>query len=380
MRIRSLQEFLKLESSSAIILFMMALIAMLWANSSLEDLHQRFISVSLFWVNEGLMAIFFLVVGLELKREYYEGQLSSLRQIMLPGVAALGGMIVPALTYALINYNQPETLKGWATPVATDIAFALGVLSLFGKRVPISLKLFLMALAIFDDVGAIILIAIFYTHGLSFIAIMLSLLILGCLFLLNRLRIRSLIPYLMFGILLWLALLQSGIHPTIAGVLLALAIPMGENKATSPLHFLWARLHTWVAYLIMPLFALVNAGIPLHDVSMNEIMSEITLGIAFGLFLGKQAGVFGFVWLLVKLGLAKLPPKSTWLELYPVAILCGIGFTMSLFLGTLSFQSQATYLAEVKLGVILGSLMSGLVGASVLFVVLKQKNRSSSVD
>lgn len=379
MRVRFIQKFLQLESSSGIILFMMTFIAMLWANSPLSFIHQQFIDRSLFWVNEGLMAIFFLVVGLELKRGYLEGQMSRLSQIILPATAAFGGMLVPAFVYVYINYADPVTLRGWATPVATDIAFALGVLSLFGNRVPVALKLFLLVLAIFDDIGAIVIIGLFYSQGLSYLWLFQSAVLVLILYLFNRLSIRSLIPYLLVGGWLWLCLLRSGVHPTLAGILLALTIPAGPNKNTSLLHQLEDKLHPWVAYLIMPLFALANAGFSLEGVSMSTLSSVVVLGIALGLLIGKQIGVFGFSWILILLRFAKLPEKSTWLELYGVALLCGIGFTMSLFLGTLSFQNENTYLAEVRLGVIIGSILSGLVGAVVLFIAFARK-RSNIVD
>jgi NhaA family Na+:H+ antiporter len=355
---------------------MMAVLAMWWANSPLAYLHQGFIDASLFWINDGLMAIFFLVVGLELKRGYLDGHLSSFSQAALPAAAAVGGMVVPALIYYLINKHDTAAVHGWATPVATDIAFALGVLSLLGKRVPAALKLFLMALAIFDDLGAIILIALFFSHELVPSLLFQAVLLVAMLFALNRMNVQSLIPYVLFGVLLWGCLLFAGIHPTIAGVILALMIPANATEAKSPLHRMEEMLHPWAAYFIMPLFALANAGFPLAELDFAAATSSVVVGIVAGLFLGKQLGVFGFSWLILKTKWAKFPANCGWLELYGVALLCGIGFTMSLFLGTLSFQNEnAIYLAEVRLGVIAGSLLSGLVGGLVLMLALIGKNK-----
>lgn len=350
MNARTIIRFLQLESASGIILFMMAAIAMVWANTFFSAYYQEFVNRSLFWVNDGLMAIFFLIVGLELKREFLHGQLSRLSQVALPLVAALGGMLVPAVLYYLINYTDPVMAKGWATPVATDIAFALGVLSLFGQRVPVTLKLFLLALAIFDDLGAIIIISIFHADGLSLIGLELSCMLVTTLILFNWLSVRQLVPYLVIGAWLWLSLLNAGIHPTLAGVLLALTIP--DDHRHSPLRRLENSLHPWVAFFILPLFALCNAGFSLQGMSLTTLTNGIVLGIIVGLFVGKQIGVFGFSWILIRLGLAKLPESVSWLELYGVAVLCGIGFTMSLFLGTLSFQNESIYLTDVRLGVI----------------------------
>lgn len=379
-----LKRFLQSESASGIILFLMAIIAMVWANSPLAFIQQQFIDKFIFFINEGLMALFFLIVGMEMKRGYLTGQLSRFSQVILPFTAALGGMIVPAFIYWGINYSHPETLRGWATPVATDIAFALGVLSLFGRRVPSGLKLFLLVLAIFDDIGAILIIAFYYNHGLSYSFLFISGLLFFTLFLLNRFYVRQLWLYLTIGALLWLSLLYAGIHPTVSGVLLALMIP--DSETTSPLHRLENFLQPWVAYAIMPLFALANAGISLNGLHLNILTDVVVLGIALGLFIGKQLGVFLFSWGIIKLRFAKLPEKSTWFQLYGVAILCGIGFTMSLFLGTLSFASESRYLVEVRLGVIIGSLLSGFMGAGILMLAFpKSKNevsmiRSNSVD
>lgn len=379
MRMNVLQRFLKQESSSSIILFAMAVLALVWANSPLAFIYQKFIDTSLFWINEGLMAVFFLVVGLELKRGFLEGQLAKLSQVILPLIGALGGMLVPALIYIAINYHQPETLIGWATPVATDIAFALGMLSLFGRRVPYALKLFLLALAIFDDLGAILIIALFYSSDLSTILLLPSIVLALILCLLNVLSVRTLVPYLLIGIGLWFCLLHSGVNPTIAGVITAFTIPGNARDHYSPLDHLETKLHPWVAYLIMPLFALANAGFSLETVNATILLDSVVVGIALGLFVGKQLGVFSFCWLAVRLGGASLPERTSWSMLYGVALLCGIGFTMSLFLGTLAFEGENIYLAEVRLGVIIGSILSGLLGAMVLSMAFARK-RSRIVD
>ncbi|MHB1221025.1 MAG: Na+/H+ antiporter NhaA [Gammaproteobacteria bacterium] len=379
MRIRILRRFLALESSSGIILFLMAILAMIWANSPLGYLHTQFVASSLFWINEGLMAIFFLVVGMELKRGFLEGQFSKFSQIALPAIGALGGMIVPALIYVAFNTPDLEKLAGWSTPVATDIAFALGVLSLFGKRVPVGLKLFLLALAIFDDLGAILIIAVFYSHGVSIGWLFQAAVLMIMLFSFNRLSVSSLIPYLVVGVGLWWCLLHSGVHPTIAGVLLAFTIPNESKHGPSPLHRLENQLHPWAAYLIMPVFALANAGISLQGITLETLRDSVVLGIVFGLFLGKQLGVFAGAWLLIKLKWVRLPDKTDWLMLYGVSILCGIGFTMSLFLGTLSFENESRYFAEVRIGVMLGSILSGLIGALVLKIAFAQQAKRKEI-
>jgi NhaA family Na+:H+ antiporter len=278
-------------------------------------------------------------------------------------------MLVPALLYWIVNYHYPDMRQGWAVPVATDIAFALGVLSLLGSRVPRGLKLFLMALAIFDDVGAILIIAFFHSHHLAALPLLFAALLVAILWTFNLLGIRSLLSYILAGMLLWVCILKSGIHPTVAGILLALLIPINKTsiESESPLHCLEKFLHKWVTYLVLPLFGFANAGVSLHGVAWNIVLSPIVLGIVMGLCLGKQLGVFGMVGLMVRLGWAKLPAHTSWLALYGVALLCGIGFTMSLFLGTLTFQgSDPNYLIEVRLGVLLASVLSGMVGAAVL--------------
>ena len=369
-----LRQFLQLESSSGIILFSAALLSMLWANSPLSYLHRAFTETLLFTINDGLMVLFFLMVGLELKRGFLEGPLSQPSQVILPAVAALGGMVMPACIYWMFNAGNDLAIRGWSTPVATDIAFALGVLMLFGRRVPASLKLFLLALAIFDDIGAILIIAIFYSHGFSYIYFIMAVILTLTLYLFNALSLRYLTLYLLVGVGLWVCLLYSGIHPTIAGVLLALAIPAGSNHKTSLLHRLENALGPYVAYCIMPLFALANAGFAMQALPEHALTSTVVLGIVAGLFVGKQLGVFGFSWLLIRWGGIRLPEQTSWLALYGVSLLCGIGFTMSLFLGTLSFQNAGViYLAEVRMGVILGSMLSGMMGLLVLYAAFRSK-------
>jgi NhaA family Na+:H+ antiporter len=364
MHFKSIYQFLQLESASGILLFMAALIAMIWANSPLAYIHQYFLDTSLFWINEGLMVLFFLVIGLELKRALRDGYLS---QIRLSAMAALGGILIPALIYIMLNYDNPITRRAWSTPIATDIAFALGVLSLFGSRVPVSLKVFVLSLAIFDDIGAIIIIAFFHSHGLSISWLLQAVLVFSILLLIRHVIISSFIPYFVLGVYLWICLLYGGIHPTIAGVLLAFTIPSDADDGDSLSHRLENQLHPWAAFVIMPLFALANAGIPLSGLSFSIMFNTTVLGIILGLYVGKQLGVFAFSWLFIRCQWAQLPDQASWLQLYGMALLCGIGFTMSLFLGTLSFQDQPlNYLTEVRLGVIIGSILSGVTGAIVL--------------
>src|SRR3990167_3356329 len=334
-----LQKFIKLESSGGIMLFMMALLSMLLANSPFALIQQAFNQTLLPLINEGLMSVFFLLVGLELKRGFFEGDLSTRSQIMLPACGALGGMLVPALIYLGITASDPITMRGLATPIATDIAFALGVLSFFGRAIPIGLKLFLLALAIFDDIGAIIVIVFFHSAHLSYPLLLQAMALTMVLYLLNRIAVKFFIPYLFIGCWLWLCLFYGGIHPTVAGVILAIFIPSSTDHSRSLLHQMENKLYVWVVYLIMPLFALTNAGFSLQGLSYRILTEKVVLGITCGLFIGKQLGVFGFSWLLIRLRLASLPSGSSWLSLYGVSLLCGIGFTMSLFLGTLSFQN-----------------------------------------
>ncbi|QCY12224.1 Na+/H+ antiporter NhaA [Pseudomonas sp. MPC6] len=369
-----LARFLSSEAAGGLVLMAAALAALIVANSPLSEryfalLHTVWSGLSVaHWVNDGLMAIFFLMVGLEIKREVLAGGLSTWGQRALPGFGALGGMVVPALIYIAINWGNPETMGGWAIPAATDIAFALGVLSLLGKRVPISLKVFLAALAIIDDLGAVVIIAFFYTSGLSMPMLLASLATLVILIAMNRLGVRRLFPYLLVGGVLWFFVLQSGVHATLAGVALALCIPMGkpEEEARSPLLFLEEKLHSWVAFAVVPIFGFANAGVSLTGISMENLIDPVPLGVALGLLVGKQVGVFLLAALAIRMGLAKMPEGSNWIQLYGVALLCGIGFTMSLFIGNLAFPGSPHLVDEVKVGVLIGSIFAAIGGVIVL--------------
>jgi NhaA family Na+:H+ antiporter len=317
------------------------------------------------------MAMFFLLVGLEIKRELLDGDLSTWKRRMLPGIAALGGMAAPALVYVFFTAGDPLMLRGWAIPAATDIAFALGVISLIGPRVPVSLRIFLTALAILDDLGAVLIIALFYTADLSFAFLGLAGATLAGLVALNRFGVTRLLPYLLLGAVLWFFVLSSGVHATLAGVALALTIPLKLSRgrpdnARSPLHRLEHALHPWVTFAVVPLFGFANAGVSLAGISLERLLAPVPLGIAAGLFLGKQVGVFLSTWAVVKLRLADAPRYASWPQIYGTALLCGIGFTMSLFIGLLAFPSSPELQDEVKIGVLLGSLLSGLAGALVL--------------
>ena len=386
-----IEEFIKKESSAGILLIFVTIIALILSNSPLSDLYTSFLHTPIeirvgslqidkhlyHWVNDGLMAIFFLLIGLEVKREVFEGDLSSWSQAALPGVAAIGGMAVPALVYVFFNYNDSFALKGWAIPTATDIAFALGILSLLGNRVPVSLKIFLMALAIIDDLGAIVIIAIFYTSELSTLAISVAASCLVALMILNRLGVTKKAAYILVGIILWVSVLKSGVHATLAGVALAFTIPLGlKNKQGVDIKLsksLEHDLHYWVAFFILPIFAFVNAGIDIRSISFPLMAGSVPLGIGLGLFFGKQLGVFGFSWLAIKLGIAKLPKGSNWLQLYGVSVLTGIGFTMSLFIGSLAFTDDQVYQYTDKLAILLGSFASGIVGYLILLRSKKSK-------
>ncbi|MCI5138643.1 MAG: Na+/H+ antiporter NhaA, partial [Candidatus Electrothrix sp. AR1] len=320
------------------------------------------------FINDALMAVFFFLVGLELKREILEGELSDPRNIMLPIVGAIGGMLLPALIYVIINMGDAQAMRGWAVPTATDIAFALGVLALLGSRIPNSLKIFLTSLAIFDDLGAVLIIAFFYTSKIAFLPLAA---VLGCVMILsamNKVNVIDKTPYILVGIVMWYATLQSGVHATIAGVLLAMFIPLFKEKPdVSPLKKLERKLHPWVVYAILPIFAFANSGINLHGIGLAQLLHPVPAGIALGLFFGKQLGVFGLSFLAVKLKIAQLPGDINFKNLYGVSILCGIGFTMSLFVGGLAFHKNGMHVAfDERLGIIFGSLISGVVGYTVL--------------
>ena len=369
-----LASFLASESAGGIVLMLAALAALIVANSPLADgyfaiLHTKALGLSVeLWINDGLMAIFFLMVGLEIKREVLAGGLSTWSERALPGFAAAGGMLMPALIYIAINWGNPQTMSGWAIPAATDIAFALGVLSLLGKRVPASLKVFLAALAILDDLGAVAIIAFFYSSGLNLPMLGAAFATLAVLIVMNRLNVRRLLPYLLLGALLWFFVLQSGVHATLAGVALALCIPLGkpQEEARSPLLFLEEKLHYWVAFAIVPIFGFANAGVSLSGISLSNLVDPVPLGVAFGLFFGKQVGIFLASVIAIRAGLAILPQGSNWIQLYGVALLCGIGFTMSLFIGNLAFPGNPHLVDEVKIGVLMGSGLAALAGALLL--------------
>ncbi|WP_439494244.1 Na+/H+ antiporter NhaA [Bosea sp. (in: a-proteobacteria)] len=368
--------FLKSEAAGGVLLMISAALALIIANSPVAPLYFATLGSYvaglsiLHWINDALMAVFFLLVGLEIKRELLEGQLSTWSRRALPGIAALGGMVVPALIFLALTRGDPVAMRGWAIPAATDIAFALGVLALLGSRVPVSLKIFLTALAILDDLGAVIIIALFYTKGLSLPMLGLAGACIVGLIVLNRLHVTKLWAYLGLGALLWFFVLKSGVHATLAGVALALTIPIGDGSDSdepehSPLHTLEHWLHPYVAFLIVPIFGFANAGVSFTGMTPASALAPVPLGIALGLFLGKQIGVFGFSWLAIRAGLAAMPAQANTLQLYGVALLCGIGFTMSLFIGALAFDSPELGKAT-KIGVLLGSIASAVLGAIVL--------------
>jgi len=379
--------FFKLEAASGLVLLIAAILALIISNGSLADLYFHtlekylFIGVNEFglklsvhhWINDALMAIFFFFVTLEIKREFIQGELSNLKQAMLPIIAAVGGMIIPALFYIVINFGNSETMNGWAIPSATDIAFSLGILSLLGSRVPISLKVFLTALAIIDDLGAILIIAFFYSGDLSIVYLSLILISYILLLVLNKFSIKIFTPYLIIGLFMWFFTYKSGIHATIAGVLLASTIPHRlKDHDFSLLVKLEHAISPYVAFMIMPLFAFANAGVSLTGLSLSTLLNPVPLGILCGLFFGKQIGVLLFSFVSIKLKFAEMPNNSSWLSLYGVSILTGIGFTMSLFVGNLAFVENVQYIDGVKIGVLAGSLLSTLAGYFLLLVTAKK--------
>ena len=379
--------FFKLEAASGLVLLFAAVIALFISNSGLADLYfatlnkYLFIGINNFglklsvlhWINDALMAIFFFFVTLEIKREFLQGELSNIKQALLPIIAAVGGMLVPALFYVFINLGDSETLNGWAIPSATDIAFSLGVLSLLGKRVPLSLKVFLTALAIIDDLGAIVIIALFYSGDLSIKYLTLMLLAFMALLLINKFNIKKFLPYLVVGLFLWDFTHNSGIHATIAGVLLAMTIPhRKKDKDFSLLIKIEHAISPYVAFGIMPLFAFANAGVSLEGLSFASLLDKVPLGIVLGLFLGKQLGVFVFSYISIKLKVAQMPNDTSWYNFYGVGVLTGIGFTMSLFVGNLAFVENMQYMDGVKIGVLTGSLLSTLFG---YFLILLTPNK-----
>tara|TARA_R110001592_G_scaffold140458_2_gene361461 strand:- start:852 stop:2042 length:1191 start_codon:yes stop_codon:yes gene_type:complete len=379
----SINNFFRMESASGILLMFAAALAMVLANSPLASWYSLIIDTPvqvsvgelvvakplLLWINDGLMAIFFFLVGLELKREVMEGELSNMRKVVLPGFGAIGGMLVPAAIYLFINRGDDSATSGWAIPAATDIAFALGILSLLGSRVPITVKIFLTSLAIFDDIGAIIIIAAFYTAQISFFSLLVAGLCIPLLFALNRYGVSSRTVYLAIGVVMWVAMLKSGVHATLTGVILALFVPMRDkaDPDARPLQEWEHDLHSLVAYAILPIFAFANAGISLAGVGFEQVMHGVPLGITLGLFVGKQIGVFGMCWIAIKLKLTDMPEGMNWVSMYGTGILCGIGFTMSLFIGSLAFESTGIdMIFDERLGILIGSLLSGIFGYLLL--------------
>ena len=382
----TITRFFQLEAAGGLLLIAAAALALIINNSPLSWLYNSFLETPvearigalhiakplLLWINDGLMALFFLVIGLEVKSEVLEGHLSKPSQIVLPGAAAIGGMVVPALIYIALNTGNPEALNGWAIPMATDIAFALGVLALLGKRVPVSLKLFLMTLAIIDDLGAIIVIALVYSGELSQLSLILAAVSIIALIAMNRSGVSRLAPYLLVGLVLWVCVLKSGVHATLAGVVLAFCIPLRTSSKSSPLLTLEHGLHPWVAYGILPLFAFANAGVSLAGVTMESFTHPVPLGIAAGLLLGKTLGVFGLTWLAVKTRMASLPKEANWGHVLGVSILCGIGFTMSLFVGSLAFEpGVSAYAGEDRMGILTGSILSAIIGYGVMVLACR---------
>mgnify|MGYP005985412761 CR=1 FL=1 len=390
----TIASFFKLESAGGLMLILAAVLAMILANSPLDHVYHWMLSMPvevrvgpleiakplILWINDGLMAIFFFLIGLELKREMLEGELSDKRNIILPGVGAIGGMAVPALIYLYFNYKDPVAVQGWAIPAATDIAFALGVLALLGSKVPTSIKIFLTSLAIFDDIGAIVIIAFFYTAKISALSLIIVALCIPVLAYLNRQNVTSKSPYILIGVIMWIAMLKSGVHATLAGVLLAMFIPLNSKSQPgySPLKSMEHDLHTIVAFFVLPVFAFANAGISILGVTSEQLLHSVPVGIGLGLFVGKQVGIFGLCWLFIKMKVTKLPDGMSWMSLYGTSAICGIGFTMSLFVGSLAFESAGVNeVFDERLGIILGSLASGVLGYFVLLASLKKPKSAS---
>lgn len=389
--------FIKKDSSAGIVLIIATLAALTLKNSPLGGLYDSFLHTPVavqfgaleiakplvLWINDGLMAVFFLLIGLEVKRELVEGNLSSVSQMTLPGVAAIGGMLVPALCYVYVNAGDDLAMRGWAIPTATDIAFALGILSLLGNRVPLSLKVFLMALAIIDDLGAIVIIALFYTVDLSVTSIWIASIALAILFAMNRLGVFRRAAYIIVGVVLWVSVLKSGVHATLAGVALAFMIPLSatndRGEVFSPSKNMEHDLHYWVSFFILPLFAFCNAGIDLRTISLAQLSAGAPLGIILGLFIGKQVGVFGLSWLAIKCKLATLPKGVNWVSLYGVSLLTGVGFTMSIFVNSLAFEDDTLFQGADRLAVLIGSLLSGVMGYLVLRFGTSAKAASEDV-
>ncbi|AGI33720.1 TPA: Na+/H+ antiporter NhaA [Mannheimia haemolytica] len=386
-----LKEFLKSEASGGVLLLVFAFAAIVCANTSLSDFYfeflQTIVSVQfgefalnkplLLWVNDGLMAVFFTLVGLEVKKELFEGSLSSYKKAIFPAIAAVGGMIVPAIIYWAINQNHPEYHNGWAIPMATDIAFAVGIVALLGTRVPLALKAFLLALAIIDDLGAIVVIAIFYSQEISVQALTIAAIAIIGLVLLNRFKVTSLCAYLVVGLVLWTSVLKSGVHATLAGVIIGFCVPLKGKHGERPAEELEHILAPWCAYMILPIFAFANAGVYLLEMGMEQLSSPLPLGIALGLIIGKTLGVFGFSYLAVLFRLASLPQGVNFKQIFAIAVLCGIGFTMSMFLASLAFdvsEAGESITALARLGILLGSAVSAILGYTLLRMATKQNN------
>ncbi len=381
MPISTIRDFLRFEAAGGIMLILASAAALVLANTDLGPFYDSFLDIPvaiqvgaleiakplLLWINDGLMAVFFFLVGLEIKREFLEGELSSASRVSLPAMAAVGGMVVPALIYVVVNLDSAENLNGWAIPAATDIAFALGILALVGSRVPLSLKILLTAIAIIDDLGAIVIIAIFYTDNLATSALYAAAVAVAALVIINQFRVTRLAPYILLGIVLWVCVLKSGVHATLAGVLTAFAVPLKSRQEDqpSPLKSLEHMLHPWVSFAILPLFAFANAGVSFEGIGVHSFIEPVKLGISLGLFVGKQIGIFFMLWLCIRVGIAPMPEGANWRMLYGVSLLCGVGFTMSLFIGSLAFE-HSDFDAPIRLGVLTGSLACAVVGFLVL--------------
>ena len=391
--IRQIKNFLKLESSGGILLFTAAILAIICANTSVQSVYFDFLQTQvvlkvgafaidkplLMWINDGFMAVFFVLVGLEVKREMFEGSLSSVRKASLPAFAAFGGMIVPALIYYFINHHDPELVRGWAIPMATDIAFALGIVALLSKQVPLPLKMFLLALAIIDDIGAIVVIAIFFSHEMSTPALIVASLAIITLFTMNRYKVVSMIHYLIVGSILWASVLKSGVHATLAGVIIGFAIPLRGKNGETPLYHLEHILAPWCSFVILPLFAFANAGVSFDGMSLEKLTSPVPLGIAFGLFIGKPVGIFLFSYVAVLLRLASLPQGVNFKQIFAIAVLCGIGFTMSVFIAGLAFGADnndgSNMLPLAQLGILIGTNLSAVLG----YILLKATTNKNKV-
>lgn len=385
-----IRKFLRLEAAGGLLLIIAAIVALIMANSPFQGLYQQFLDIPItlkistleldkpliLWINDFLMAIFFLVVGLEVKRELLEGSLAGRDKAIFPAIAALGGMIAPALIYLLFNGADDVTRQGWAIPAATDIAFALGVMALLGKRVPTELKVFLLALAIIDDLGVIVIIAFFYTSSVSMIALGLSALCIALLIMMNWRRVENTAAYLIIGLILWVCILKSGVHATLAGVIVGFLIPLRGTNGTKPSEELEHVLHPWVAYMILPIFAFVNSGVQLGGITFDGLMSTLPLGVAAGLLFGKPLGIFLFSWISIKLGFAKLPESMNLKQVFAVSVLCGIGFTMSIFITGLAFDGlDDSYSTYSRLGILIGSTLAAFLGYFLLRVVLPKVQR-----